>query len=152
MLAMAAFCFEFRYLSKFHKWTSYGTLQKYHYCFHYLFQKVDLEFGFDLNPELLQQSSSSIYEQQQQQGSAQQPPAMNAQQMPPARSPINIVDAAIVSFGEAGGPMMIPVAPFGMFPANGGMPPPFSSSSPYLPFPIMHQVRTQIWLFYHTTL
>jgi hypothetical protein len=113
---------------------------------------VDLEFGFDLNPELLQQSSSSIYEQQQQQGSAQQPPAMSAQQMPPARSPINIVDAAIVSFGEAGGPMMIPVAPFGMFPANGGMPPPFSSSSPYLPFPIMHQVRTQIWLFYHTTL
>jgi hypothetical protein len=111
--------------------------------FYCLCQKVDLEFGFDLNPELLQQSSSSsIYEQQQ--SSAQQPPAMSAQQMPPARSPINIVDAAIVSFGEAGGPMMIPVAPFGMFPANGGgmMPPPFSSSSPYLPFPIMHQVRT----------
>jgi hypothetical protein len=121
-------------------------------CFYYLFQKVDLEFGFDLNPELLQQSSSSsIYEQQ---GSAQQPPAMSAQQMPPARSPINIVDAAIVSFGEAGGPMMIPVAPFGMFPANGGgmMPPPFTSSSPYLPFPIMHQVRTKIWLFYLTAL
>ncbi len=115
------------------------------YCFYCLFQKVDLEFGFDLNPELLQQSSSSsIYDQQQGQGSAQQPPAMSAQQMPPARSPINIVDAAIVSFGEAGGPMMIPVAPFGMFPANGGgmMPPPFSSSSPFLPFPILHQVRT----------
>ncbi len=106
---------------------------------------MDLEFGFDLNPELLQQSSSSIYEQQQ-------PPAMSAHQMPPARSPINIVDAAIVSFSEAGGPMMIPVAPFGMFPANGGMPPPFTSSSPYLPFPIMHQVRTsQLFLPYGTS-
>jgi hypothetical protein len=70
------------------------------------------------------------------------------------QSPIDSVDAAILSFGPSGtvgsgvpvglGPMMIPVAPFGMFPAN-GLPPPFSA--PYLPFPLMQQVAVACPLY-----
>ena len=90
---------------------------------------VELEFGFELNPELLKGSSSP-------------------NEQVAATSSIDALDAAILSFGPAGprgsgnsglppglglGPMMIPVGvPFGMFPAT-GLP-------AYLPFPLMHQV------------
>ena len=90
---------------------------------------VELEFGFELNPELLKGSS-------------------RPNEQVAATSSIDAMDAAILSFGPAGpggsgnsglppglglGPMMIPVGvPFGMFPAT-GLP-------AYLPFPLMHQV------------
>lgn len=120
-------------------------------------EKLELEFGFDLNPELLK--GSCVIEQAAEHETGT--PKINSSNSssggvnsaPEAaagpRSPIDAVDTAILSFGPAGvggglpasmggGPMMIPVAPFGMFPAN-GLPPPFSA--PYLPFPLVHQME-----------
>jgi hypothetical protein len=95
------------------------------------FKVVELEFGFEVNAELLKGSGDAAVGTQQQQ---------QEEKADPIRS-IDAMDAAILSFGPSGPaqpamgmmPVMIPVeVPFGMFPAT-GLP-------AFLPFPLMHQV------------